>query len=64
MNLIRIAEEKILKKMLSSYFSYLRRLVFDQQSPVNRVSKSKRGGSPERDIHTTQEDQQDSTSPF
>ena len=38
------AEEK---KMLSSYFCHLRRLVFDQSSPVHPVSES-RGGSPER----------------
>ena len=33
--------------MLLSYFCNLRRLVFDQSSPVNPVSES-RGRSPER----------------
>ena len=38
------------KKMLSSQFCYLRRLVFDQSSKVHPVSESR--GSPERDIHS------------
>ena len=41
--------------MLSSFFSDIRNLVFDQSSPVQPIQES-RGGSPERDRAVAEEE--------
>ena len=49
------------KKMLCSYFCNIRKIQYDQKSPVNPVSKSMEGPL---SVTQQQQQEQDSTSPF
>ena len=53
-----------IKKMLSSYFSNIRRTRFDQSSPVHPVSESRGGTLRVTEEQEQQEQQQEGTSTF